>query len=176
MCIFSFLGNWEPGQTNREANYEGGLLGPTSLVINNECGGEDESDPGGPGESRRIKAFKWFCEYFNVPVGEEKFLSCKNMPAKLEAVLHNMSWQPDWQTSWKEEPCNCAPATYGGLLPYYQQGYYPDRFVAENEINRKRCVALIYEDPMMFSMKNDTSKCLNYSPDGGEGEKLQPEV
>jgi len=36
-------------------------------VINNECGGEDSNqEPGGPGESRRIKAFKFFCRFFGV--------------------------------------------------------------------------------------------------------------
>lgn len=140
-------------------------------MINNECGGEDESDPGGPGESRRIKAFKWFCKYFNVPVGDEKFLTCKTMPQKLEAIMHSMSWQPDWQTTWKEEPCNCAPATYAGLLPYYQQGFYPDEFVAENEKGRQACVRLIYDDPPMFNMKNTTSKCLNFLTSGESEEE-----
>jgi hypothetical protein len=47
------------------------------LIINNECNGEDADEPGGPGESRRIKAFKWFCNYFDVPVGDDQHLSCK---------------------------------------------------------------------------------------------------
>ena len=33
------MGTWEPGPENRAAGYKGPLFGPTSLVINNECGG-----------------------------------------------------------------------------------------------------------------------------------------
>eukprot|EP00493_Phyllostaurus_siculus_P009159 UN09273 len=32
----------------------GPILGPTSLVINNECGGESPQDPGPGGENRRF--------------------------------------------------------------------------------------------------------------------------
>ena len=37
------MGTWEPGPDNRAAGYKGPLFGPTSLVINNECGGERRS-------------------------------------------------------------------------------------------------------------------------------------
>jgi hypothetical protein len=50
-----------------------------SLIINNECNGEDRDEPGGGGESRRIKAFKWFCRYFKVPTGDDRTLSCKGI-------------------------------------------------------------------------------------------------
>lgn len=71
------LGQWKAGSTNEAAGYKGPILGPTSLVINNECNGEDASNPGGAGESRRIKAFKWFCGYFGVNPGDAKTLTCK---------------------------------------------------------------------------------------------------
>lgn len=72
------LGNWNAGPTNIAAGYTGPIFGPTSLVINNECNGEDPTNPGGPGESRRIKAFKWFCGYFGVPYGANFTLTCKS--------------------------------------------------------------------------------------------------
>ncbi|KRZ95877.1 Endochitinase B, partial [Trichinella sp. T8] len=134
------MGNWESGPVNREAGYFGPIFGPTSLIINNECSGEDPSEPGGPGESRRIKAFKWFCDYFGVPTGDEELLSCKNMPKKFGDFSNFLSFQPDWSSTWKEKPCSCAPAQYGGMIPYFQPGYYPERYVRLNEQNRRRCV------------------------------------
>jgi hypothetical protein len=76
---FPNVGNWNAGATNIAAGYTGPIFGPTSLVINDECGGEDSTDPGGPGENRRIKAFIWFCGYFGVPTGAQNTLSCKSM-------------------------------------------------------------------------------------------------
>ncbi|VDM85833.1 unnamed protein product, partial [Strongylus vulgaris] len=87
---------WNSGSTNAAVGYTGPIFGPTSLIINNECNGEDLQEPGGPGESRRIKAFKWFCAYFGVPAGADKLLSCKDMPVKLDALRYNYSYQPDW--------------------------------------------------------------------------------
>lgn len=160
------LGKWEPGPKNRKAGYEGPAFGPTSLVINNECNGEDLTNPGGPGESRRIKAFKWFSRYLGIPVGNETLLTCKKMPQKLDQLNIPVSWQPDWQTTWKELPCNCAPATYGGEILYYAPNYFPEAFVKLNEANRKRCVKSIYERPSMYSLNAETSPCLNHpSPD-----------
>uniref|UniRef100_A0A0K0D237 Glyco_hydro_19_cat domain-containing protein n=1 Tax=Angiostrongylus cantonensis TaxID=6313 RepID=A0A0K0D237_ANGCA len=108
------MGTWNSGKENAAAGYSGPIFGPTSLVINNECSGEDMNEPGGPGESRRIKAFKWLCSYFGVPAGDESLLSCKNMPVKFESLRYNYSYQPDWSTIWKEQPCDCVPAPYGG--------------------------------------------------------------
>ncbi|VDL84447.1 unnamed protein product [Nippostrongylus brasiliensis] len=71
------VGDWRSSEKNRRAGFSGPIFGPTSLVINNECGGEDTENPGGPGESRRIKAFKWFCKFFDVPPGPDRSLSCK---------------------------------------------------------------------------------------------------
>jgi hypothetical protein len=100
------------------------------LVINNECKGEDEEIPGGPGENRRIKAFRFFCEKLGVPVGLEHTLSCKGnfnfhelinvlkppnilgMIDGFDAIQQNLSWQPDWSNMWKPEPCDCAPGNF----------------------------------------------------------------
>ncbi|CDW56696.1 Glyco hydro 19 domain containing protein [Trichuris trichiura] len=155
------MGQWEPGYSNRAAGYSGPIFGPTSFIINNECNGEDPGDPGGPGESRRIKAFKWFCKYFNVPAGEERHLTCKGMPTSLDMIGGKKSFQPDWSSTWKAEPCKCAPADYGGMIAYYEPGRYPDRFVAMNEQAEKRCVQTIYRNPSMYGMSGSTSLCLN---------------
>jgi hypothetical protein len=42
---------------------------------------------GGGGESRRIKAFKWFSKYFGVPTGAEHTLSCKREFNNLLSLL-----------------------------------------------------------------------------------------
>jgi hypothetical protein len=40
------VGNWNPGTKNQMAGYAGAIFGPTSLIINNECNGEDVGEPG----------------------------------------------------------------------------------------------------------------------------------
>uniref|UniRef100_A0A915L5J7 Uncharacterized protein n=1 Tax=Romanomermis culicivorax TaxID=13658 RepID=A0A915L5J7_ROMCU len=153
---------WSAGVTNEAVGYAGPILGPTSLVINNECGGEDDREPGGPGESRRIKAFKFFCKYFDVPPGPEMTLSCKKMPVSLQQIPHNVSWQPDWSTAWKSAPCRCAPATYGGLIPYYQKNFYPEKFIKSNYYNERLCLQMLYAQPDLYGLNRNTSDCLNY--------------
>ncbi|KAK5977367.1 hypothetical protein GCK32_022382, partial [Trichostrongylus colubriformis] len=39
-------GDWRQSEKNRRAGFSGPIFGPTSLVINNECGGEDTEEPG----------------------------------------------------------------------------------------------------------------------------------
>ncbi|KAH7662541.1 hypothetical protein AAVH_43497, partial [Aphelenchoides avenae] len=68
---------WFPSEKNRRAGYNGSVFGPTNLVINNECKGEDAAVPGGPGENRRIKAFKFFCQKLGVEPGPDRTLTCK---------------------------------------------------------------------------------------------------
>uniref|UniRef100_A0A0N5B6V3 Glyco_hydro_19_cat domain-containing protein n=1 Tax=Strongyloides papillosus TaxID=174720 RepID=A0A0N5B6V3_STREA len=156
------IGRWNPGDVNKQNNYYGAIFGPTSLIINNECNGEDKTEPGGPGESRRIKAFKWFCKYFNVPTGPDDTLSCKNMKQPFDRMQYGISYQPNWSQTWKEEPCQCAPASYGGMIPYFDEKYYPKNFVSSNEYNRKWCIKSLYDNPLMYSMNNKTSACLKY--------------
>ncbi|CAD6195892.1 unnamed protein product [Caenorhabditis auriculariae] len=156
------MGSWNGGPVNTAAGYTGPIFGPTSLIINNECNGEDPTDPGGPGESRRIKAFKWFCGYFGVPVGLENLLTCNGMPVKLDAIQYNYSYQPDWSSTWREQPCDCAPASYGGLIYYFDPNFYPAEFSSQNDNLRLKCVASIYANPEMYSMDNSSSACLNF--------------
>jgi hypothetical protein len=77
------MGNWTPAAVDAAAGYKGAIFGPTSLIINNECGGEI----GGGGESRRIKAYKWFSKYFGFRVEDDNFLSCKNMQGRPFGVM-----------------------------------------------------------------------------------------
>lgn len=37
------------------------------------------------------------------------------MPEKFDAMRYNLSYQPDWSATWKNEPCTCAPAGYSGI-------------------------------------------------------------
>ncbi|GMR59501.1 hypothetical protein PMAYCL1PPCAC_29696, partial [Pristionchus mayeri] len=144
------MGSWNSGEKNEEGGYKGPIFGPTSLIINNECNGEDEGNPGGPGESRRIKAFKWFCEYFGVSAGEDRRLTCKDMPVTLDMIPQKMSYQPDWSTTWKNQSCECAPATYGGMIPYFDPSFYPLRFVQYNGDNKKKCEDSMYSNPSIM--------------------------
>uniref|UniRef100_A0A915DNN8 Glycoside hydrolase family 19 catalytic domain-containing protein n=1 Tax=Ditylenchus dipsaci TaxID=166011 RepID=A0A915DNN8_9BILA len=159
------MGNWSPGEKNRRAGYNGSVFGPTSLVINNECTGEDLASVIG-GENRRIKAFKWFCDKLGVDPGEERTLSCKGMIETFDQrpVPHKLSWQPDWANMWKSQPCDCAPAPYPGPLPYFDPKFYrADRFTKDNERNRLRCVYAIYKQPDIHKIDSSNSPCLNHT-------------
>uniref|UniRef100_A0A914MXL1 Glycoside hydrolase family 19 catalytic domain-containing protein n=1 Tax=Meloidogyne incognita TaxID=6306 RepID=A0A914MXL1_MELIC len=79
------LGQWNAGSENEAAGYSGPVFGPTSLIINNECTGEDPILPG------------------------------NDMPKRFDQIPQNVSWEPDWSTTWRDDnPCQCAPATYAG--------------------------------------------------------------
>ncbi|KAI6224387.1 hypothetical protein M3Y99_01406300 [Aphelenchoides fujianensis] len=132
------MGTWHSSEKNKKAGYKGSVFGPTSKVINDECKGEDERTPGGPGENRRIKAFRFFCEKLGVPVGPEKTLSCSGMVDGFDGVQQHLSWQPDWANMWKAEPCDCAPAPYPGVLPYFDPKLYSDQAARDNDRNRLR--------------------------------------
>jgi len=165
------VGNWIPTEAQRQAGYNGSVFGPTSLVINNECEGEEKdsgSDSGHAmaGESRRIKAFRWFCEKLGVDAGQEGTLSCKGMPDAFDTLHHKaLSWQPDWSNMWKSEPCDCAPASYPGALPYYDPDiYHPaEKWEEENERNRLRCVYGLYQQPEMYRLDEKNSPCLAHT-------------
>jgi hypothetical protein len=47
-----------------------------------------------------------------------------------------------------------------GVVPYYQPGFYPRSFVAQNAGNQQRCVELVYAKPSAFNMDPGTSPCL----------------
>lgn len=36
------------------------------------------------------------------------------MPEKLSEIKHLVSYQPDWSSTWKDQPCECKPAAYAG--------------------------------------------------------------
>jgi hypothetical protein len=132
------------------------------LVINNECNGEDKAEPGGPGESRRIKAFKWFSNYFDFRLEDDRLLTCRNMVKPFDQIAQSVSWQPDWSSTWKpDKPCNCAPAAYGGTIPYFDEKFYPKRFSNTNELNRMACAYALYLNPSLFGLNTNTSACLN---------------
>ncbi|KAI6175818.1 Chitinase class I [Aphelenchoides bicaudatus] len=145
------IGNWNAGPQNTAAGYSGAILGPTCLVINNECNGEDAQTPGGGGENRRIKAFKWFCKYFKVQPGADKTLTCKT------SRINQIGRQP-WKTG---QACKCAPASYGGIIPYFETGYYPQEFLNQNTANAARCQKSIYANPQAYQLDKTTAPCLN---------------
>ena len=79
-----------------------------------------------------------------------------------DAVQHKYSWQPDWSTMWKSEPCDCAPASYPGSLPYFDPKIYPERMVKENDRNRLRCVYGLYANRKMYQISKDNSPCISH--------------
>lgn len=128
----------------------GAVFGPTSLVVNNECGGEDPQEPGGAGESRRIKALRWFTQYFKVRfnTGDPKTLSCKkfNRGSRKFAFSDGRfvanSWDANWRTSWDpSKPCECAMQKYQGYIPAYDPNLMP-HLTKQNEENKKWCESL----------------------------------
>jgi hypothetical protein len=84
------------------------------------------------------------------------------MPEHFGSMRLNLSYQPDWTTTWKPGfKCKCAPAAYGGMIPYYDPLYFTDEFVQLNAANEQFCQHTIYDHPEMYSMDNKTSACLN---------------
>jgi len=158
------IGNW----VSPDSEYAAPVFGPTSLVINNECGGEDKAEPGGAGESRRIKAFKWFNKYFGVKsiIGSEKTLSCKNFnngnrfqfpPTMPKAANAGNSWDANWATSWdSSKPCQCARQKYQGLIPAYDPAVMP-HMVDLDMKNKKWCEELL-------SAGWQGQQCADYKP------------
>jgi len=144
------IGNW----VSPDTSYRGPVFGPTSLVINNECGGEDKAEPGGAGESRRIKAFKWFNKYFGAKtvIGTEKTLTCKYFnngqrfkfpPTMPKLAKVGNSWDANWATSWDPtKPCECVRQTYQGVIPAYDPLIMPHMEDLDMK-NKKWCEELL---------------------------------
>ncbi|XP_066911336.1 uncharacterized protein [Clytia hemisphaerica] len=137
------VGNW----VSPDTDYNGGVFGPTSLVINKECNGEDPQEPGGGGESRRIKAFRWFTNYFKVPFnsGDAKTVSCKQFNGGSKSfkfpkgMTVYLSWDIDWKTSADPTmPCTCNMKVYQGPIVAFDPVIMP-QYKHQNEANKKWC-------------------------------------
>ncbi len=135
-----------------------------------------------PPETTRLSPAKACCP---MDVCSEVFVtkaSYSGMPQRLDQISQYVSYEPDWSSTWKNQSCQCAPAAYGGYIPYFQvhgrplgsgrdvayqemifqEGFYPPEFVAMNAINAIKCVEAIYAVPEAFGMDPSTSPCLNY--------------
>ncbi|XP_002166968.3 uncharacterized protein LOC100197260 [Hydra vulgaris] len=136
------IGDW----VSPDHDYFGSVFGPTSLVINFDCSGEDPDVPGGGGENRRIKAFRWFTKYFNTPfnTGLPKTMSCKgfNNNNQFEfpySLGYKKSWDVDWSTSWKDTvPCECVMQTYSAPIFAFDPVIMP-KYQKYNPSNKKWC-------------------------------------
>ncbi|UMM32785.1 hypothetical protein L5515_006469 [Caenorhabditis briggsae] len=136
------MGNWNSGAENRAAGYTGPIFGPKSLIIHNECGGED---PQNPQKNQGIQMVLWILQRLNWRT--------------TNSFMQN--YQISWSSSWKNAPCDCVPANFAGLIYYDDPAYYPASFVAQNEINRQKCIASVYANPSMYVV-DKTTACLNY--------------
>jgi len=146
------IGNWVSKNGDIISGKYGPILGPTSLVINNECGGESSDEPGPGGENRRIKAFRFFCEYFKVPVGASESLSCKGFSGFPKNI--KMSYDADWHTTWKPGKCNCTAQTYPGPIPYFDPKFFPFKHVLLNQNNKDKCEKALWD-----GWQDSTTKC-----------------
>jgi hypothetical protein len=62
------------------------------------------------------------------------------MPEHFSSMKCNLSYQPDWTTTWKGgKKCKCAPASYSGMIPYYDPQYFPGEFTKLNPENEIFC-------------------------------------
>ena len=143
----------------------GAVFGPTSLVINNECDGEDPVDPGGGGESRRIKAFRWFTGYFKVRfnTGDPRTLSCKtfNNGSRKFTFPDGRFVANSWDVNWKSagdpsKPCECIMEDYQGYIQAFDPKLMP-QFAKQNEYNKLWCESVYQE-----GWKNES--CSHYKP------------
>ena len=94
-----------------------------------------------------------------------------------DAVPQKLSWQPDWATMWRAEPCDCAPVAYAvcraarsdaaafarlmqGIIAYYEPKLYHLHAAELNDRNRLRCVFSLYRNPEIFNIDTNNSPCL----------------
>jgi hypothetical protein len=83
------------------------------------------------------------------------------MTQKFDQMKHNVSYQPDYSSTWKAGvACQCAPASYGGMIPYFDPNYYPKEFVSQNAANLKACQKSLYDAPKIYSLDAGNAACL----------------
>jgi hypothetical protein len=84
------------------------------------------------------------------------------MPQKFDAMRYNLSYQPDYSSTWRTgTACRCAPASYGGIIPYFDPNHYPEEFVRQNSANAAWCQRSLYEAPQIYSLDKKSAPCLN---------------
>lgn len=93
-------GSWQPNERDRANGLVSGF-GVTTQIINGgvECGGVAEHAQ----SLNRIRYYREFAHFFNVPVPENEVLGCKNMKAFDEqgAGALPIYWEQDW--GWKSD-------------------------------------------------------------------------
>ena len=117
----SIVGNWVG-----YGKWTGAVFGPSSKLINNECQGESKVEGEmGKKESRRIKAFRFFTQYFGTRAlgdGEdETSLSCLGFDYSKINPGAMKGWDFDGSL-WAEPkpwPCRCAPVAHAGVFRYH---------------------------------------------------------
>ena len=120
----SIVGNWVG-----YGKWTGAVFGPSSKLINNECNGESRTDGDmGSKESRRIKAFRFFTQYFGTKaVGDNEddtSLSCLGFDYSKINVGALKSYDYDWDQPWdKPKKCICKPATWAGIHRYHDPAF-----------------------------------------------------
>jgi hypothetical protein len=115
--------------------------------------------------------YETFCIILNLPnLKLTKILNqftVSDMTQKFDNMKYNVSYQPDWSSTWKSgSPCQCAPASYGGNIPYFDSNYYPREFTDQNRANAARCQQSIYANPKIYSLDTSNAPCLNTQING----------
>ena len=107
--------------------WTGAVFGPSSKIINNECGGESRADGDiGGYESRRIKAFRFYSSFFGVKPHQDNeddsSLSCSGFEYQIEN--QNIGYDRDW--SQPEGACKCKPVSYPATFRHMDLAVYGD--------------------------------------------------
>ena len=118
----AIVGNWVG-----YGKWTGSVFGPSSKIINNECGGESKVEGEmGSKESRRIKAFRFFTQYFGTRAlgdGEDEgSLSCLGFDYAEINKGAKKAYDFDWAQAMPYK-CKCKPVTYSGVHRYHDPAF-----------------------------------------------------
>lgn len=138
------------GKWAGQGKWQGSVFGPTSRIINNECGGESFAKNWwhvGGFENNRIKAFRYYTNIFDVPaVGpgqDESTLSCAGGFTYPLVDEELKSYDFDWNNPPADNSCCCVPYKWQGVMRYIDPEYntYADQDMIKhnNAYNKQWC-------------------------------------
>ena len=146
------IGNWAGSGI-----WQGSVFGPTSKIINNECGGEVFGNwwqAGWNPENNRIKAFRYYTQYFGVPVlgqGQtDATLSCSGGFTYPANAGENKSYDYvgiNGMTGINHNECCCKAYPWAGWIrhidPNFNDHADPETIKHNNDYSKKWCEEMI---------------------------------